>query len=53
MKHTLKIFIIYFIAFFTLFIGSQYLLENLFPKLDHLYKLIICWCIYHHTLPKS
>jgi len=41
MKHTLKIFVLYFIAFFTLFVGSQYLLENLFPELDHLYKLLI------------
>ncbi len=41
MNHTLKLFIIYFIAFFTLFAGSQYIVDLIFPELDHLYKLII------------
>ncbi len=41
MKHTIKIFILYFITFFILFIGSQYLLDYLFPEMEHLYKLII------------
>ncbi|QYA27014.1 hypothetical protein G3I01_16435 [Gramella sp. MT6] len=40
MNHTLKLFLIYFFAFFILFAGSQYILDLIFPEMDHLYKLI-------------
>ena len=41
MNHKIKLFIIYFVSFFALFIGSQSLLAYFFPELDHLYKLLI------------
>ncbi|GAA4325316.1 hypothetical protein GCM10023115_40690 [Pontixanthobacter gangjinensis] len=40
MKHNVKVFLIYFISFITIFSLSRYLIGLLLPGLQHLYLMI-------------
>ncbi|TRO66882.1 hypothetical protein [Christiangramia sabulilitoris] len=40
MKHNIKVFLIYFISFITIFSIFRYLISYIFPELRHLYMMI-------------